>query len=168
MGYDENPCLRCDCYDADVGCTMPSCDMSYACPLENKKTEFFLPIKPPTKTHQEHQVSCKSGKPVFYEPAELKAARAKLTAHLAKHIPEQKYTGATRVIVKWLFPIPKGSNHYDGEYKITKPDTHNLDKMLFDIMEELGYWDNDAVVCSEIIEKFWAKIPGIYICIEEL
>ena len=29
-----NPCLDCDCYDPDMGCTMPGIDKSYACPLE--------------------------------------------------------------------------------------------------------------------------------------
>ena len=31
---NNNPCLCCDCYDPDLGCTMPSVDLSYACPLE--------------------------------------------------------------------------------------------------------------------------------------
>jgi Holliday junction resolvase RusA-like endonuclease len=128
------------------------------------RTEFFMAMIPPSVTYQEKQVTVRSGKPIFYEPKELEAARAKLEAHLAKHVPEVKYTKACRAIVKWCFPIT--GNHYDGEYKDTKPDTHNLDKMLFDIMEDLGYWDNDARVASEIIEKFYADIPGIYICIE--
>ncbi|WP_353853104.1 RusA family crossover junction endodeoxyribonuclease [Dehalobacter restrictus] len=133
-------------------------------------TEFFMPMIPPTMTHQEKEVRIVyvdgKPKPQFYDPAELQAVRSKLTAHLAKHIPEIKYTGAIRVIVKWLFPI-KGK-HKDGEYKITRPDTHNLNKMLFDIMTDLGYWTDDALVASEIIEKFWAKHPGIYIVIEDL
>lgn len=34
---DINPCYECGCgcYDEDMGCTMPSLDKSYACPLEN-------------------------------------------------------------------------------------------------------------------------------------
>ncbi|CQR51452.1 RusA family crossover junction endodeoxyribonuclease [Paenibacillus riograndensis] len=132
-------------------------------------TEFFMPMKPPTATHQEKQVAVVDGKPVFYEPDDLKAARAKLTAHLGKHVPQKKYSGvALRVTVKWLFPIPEGSKHYDGEWKKTKPDTHNLNKLPFDIMTNLGFWKDDALVASEIIEKFWAKLPGIYIKIEEL
>ncbi|ODM28207.1 crossover junction endodeoxyribonuclease RuvA [Clostridium sp. Bc-iso-3] len=130
------------------------------------KTEFFLHIIPPTTTHQEKQVTIKNGKPQFYEPDDLKAARAKLTAYLAQHIPEKKYTGALRVITKWCFPIT--GKHKDGEWKITKPDTHNMNKLPFDIMTDLGYWTDDAIVASEIIEKFWAKVPGIYISIEEL
>ena len=103
---------------------------------------------------------------MFHEPQKLKTARAKLTAHLGQHVPAERFTGPLRVIVKWLFPIT--GKHQDGEYKTTKPDTHNLNKLLFDIMTDLRYWKNDALVASEIIEKFWADTPGIYICIENL
>ena len=130
------------------------------------RTEFFLLMIPPTVTHQEHQVTCKSGKPVFYEPPELKAARIKLQAYLAQHIPIEKYTTAVRLVVKWCFPV-KGK-HKDGEYKTTKPDVTNLQKMLEDIMTDLGYWTDDALIASAITEKFWAITPGIYVCIDKI
>ena len=153
LDYYEDECSKCDGLKK---CRVP----------EKKKTEFFLHMIPPTTTHQEKQVSVKKGKPQFYEPEDLKAARAKLTAYLAQHIPEQKYTGALRVITKWCFPIT--GKHKDGEWKTTKPDTHNMNKLPFDIMTDLKYWTDDAIVASEIIEKFWANTPGIYISIEEL
>ncbi len=130
------------------------------------KTEFFLPMRPPTKTHQQKKVRVVKGKPVFYEPAELATVRSKLAAHLAQHVPEQKYTGPVRLVTKWLFPIT--GKRRDGEYKTTRPDTDNLQKMLKDIMTDLDYWTDDALVVSEIIEKFWAAHPGIYICIEDI
>ena len=38
-------CLRCDCYDSDFGCTCPSIDKWYACPLEPEPTaEDFITI----------------------------------------------------------------------------------------------------------------------------
>ena len=37
-------------------------------------TEFFVAIIPPTVTHQEKKVSVIKGKPVFYEPSNLKGA----------------------------------------------------------------------------------------------
>lgn len=129
-------------------------------------TEFFMPMIPPTVTHQEKNVTVRNGRPVFYEPPKLREARAKLTAYLMKHIPEQPYTEGVRLCVKWLFP--KGSSHADGEYRITKPDTDNLQKLLKDVMTKLGYWKDDALVASEICEKFWAANPGIYIRIEAL
>lgn len=127
--------------------------------------EFFAPMNPPTVTHQEKQVSVANGKPAFYEPAELKAARAKLRDHLAKHRPEQPLTGAVRLMVKWCFPR---GHHRDGEYRITRPDTDNLQKLLKDVMTAAGFWRDDAQVASEIAEKFWAEIPGIYIRTEEM
>ena len=130
------------------------------------KTSFFLPMIPPTVTHQEKDITVRNGKPVVYEPAELKAARSKLMAHLASHNPEAPFRGPIRLMVKWLFPM--GENHNDGEWKTTKPDTDNLNKLLKDCMTKAGFWKDDAEVCSEIIEKFWAVHPGIYIVVEEL
>ena len=128
--------------------------------------EFFTHIIPPTKTHQEKKVHIVKGKPVFYEPAELREVRLKLRAYLSLNKPEEKLSGALRLIVKWLFPI-KGK-HTNGEYKITRPDTDNLIKLLKDVMTEVGFWNDDAQVASEINEKFYADIPGIYIRIEEI
>ena len=128
--------------------------------------EFFMPMQPPTVTHQEHKVNTRNGKPVFYEPTELKEARSKLTAHLSKHKPEKPYECGVRLITKWCFPIVGA--HADGEYRITKPDTDNLQKLLKDCMTATSFWKDDALVASEVIEKFWAKLPGIYIRIEEL
>lgn len=129
-------------------------------------TEFFMLMLPPTTTHQQKQVTIKNGKPVFYEPDELKAARSKLMAYLGQHVPENKYTGPVRLITKWCFPIT--GKHTDGEYKYTRPDTDNLQKLLKDCMTDCGYWKDDALVVSEITEKFWANVPGIYIKIEAI
>lgn len=128
-------------------------------------TEFFVAIIPPTVTHQEKQVAVVKGKPVFYEPPELIDARQKFTAHLAKHVPDKKFNGPVRLITKWCYPRGK---HKDGEYKTTKPDTDNMIKLLKDVMTQLGFWKDDAIVSSEITEKFWAEIPGIYVCIKKL
>lgn len=128
-------------------------------------TEFFMAMIPPTKTHQQKQVHVVNGKPVFYEPYELKAVRAKLQANLSRNLPGVKYTEPVRLIVKWCFPR---GHHKDGSYKATAPDTDNLQKLLKDRMTDVGFWQDDALVASEIVEKFWAEVPGIYIRIEEL
>lgn len=127
---------------------------------------FFLNMDPPTKTQQEHRVGIsKNGKPYFYEDQDLKKARMDLRRALSRFVPDEPYTNALRLTVKWLFPKKK---HRDGEYKTTKPDTDNLNKMLKDEMTHLGFWKDDALVASEIIEKFWAEVPGIFINIEEI
>lgn len=134
--------------------------------MEKKgKHEFFLPMIPPTCTHQKKKVRVTNGKPVFYDPPEVKAARQKLAAHLAGHKPEQRYETGVRLVTRWCFLRGK---HRDGEYRITKPDTDNLQKLLKDCMTSVGFWKDDALVASELVEKFWAEVPGIYVRIEEL
>lgn len=131
-----------------------------------RTTEFFVTMQPPTKTYQEKKITVRNGQPVLYEPQELKDVRAKLTAYLARYVPDKKYSTTVRLVTKWCFGI-KGK-HTNGEYKASKPDTDNLQKMLKDVMTDLGFWKDDALVASEITEKFWANIPGIYIRIEEI
>lgn len=138
--------------------------------------EFFLPMVPPTVTHQEQQVriiyrrldnGTKKPIPQIYEPPELAAARSKLCAHLSEHAPQDPMEGPLRLVVKWCFPAANGK-HRNGEYKTTRPDTDNLNKMFKDCMTKLHFWQDDAQVASEIIEKFWADLPGIYVCITRL
>ena len=91
-------------------------------------------------------------------------ARAKLTGHLAPHVPERPLKGPLQLMVKWCFPIV--GPHEDGEPKTSRPDTDNLQKLLKDCMTAEHFWTDDALVCSEITEKFWADTPGIWIHIE--
>lgn len=128
-------------------------------------TEFFMAMIPPTVTHQEKKIHVVNGKPFTYEPKELSTARNKLIGYLSKYAPEEKYVVPIELVTKWCFPRGK---HQDGEYRASKPDTDNLQKLLKDCMTKCGFWKDDALVCREITEKFWAEIPGIYIRIEVL
>lgn len=127
--------------------------------------DFFMAMIPPTVTHQEKAVHVVNGKPVFYEPEELRAARAKLRAYLSRYAPPEPMEGGLRLLVKWCFPC---GNHVIGSYRTTKPDTDNLQKLLKDCMTAEGFWKDDAQVASEICEKFWAEVPGIYIQVSAL
>lgn len=131
--------------------------------------QFFMPLRPPTVTHNAKQLHAfmRAGRPcaVLHDSTELKEARAKLRAGLAPHAPAKPLAGPVRLVVKWLFPA---GDHPDGSYKPTKPDTDNLEKALKDEMTRLGFWRDDAQVASEIVEKFWADTPGIYIEVHAL
>lgn len=133
--------------------------------------QFFLPMIPPTVTAQEKQLGVsRAGKPYVYDSPDVKDARAKFTAALVqareRHGPQQKITTGVRLTTRWCYRIPDGSGHFDGEYKITKPDTDNAVKLFKDCMTRAGFWRDDALVASELIEKFWADRPGIYVKIE--
>lgn len=133
--------------------------------------EFFIPMaRLPTITHQEKDITftMKGGKPkpIVYEPSELKAVRQLLTDHFAGHVPPKQFSGPLQCVVKWCYPAD--DKHLPGTWKPTKPDTHNLNKLPFDVMTDLKFWTDDAIVCREIIEKFYNDVPGIYIAIENL
>lgn len=137
---------------------------------KNKKNkmpslEFFMPMIPPTSTHQLKQVRVVNGKPVFYEPEKVKAARSKLLAHLNRHAPKAPFCGPLSLSVKWCF---QALSRKPGTWRDTRPDTDNLQKLLKDCMTVCGFWKDDAQVAQELVEKFWWDTPGIYICIRNL
>lgn len=160
--------------------------------------KFFMPIIPPTTTHQNKGIRVVKMKPYVYEREETKQARDTLTSALYKYgigkyneelwKSEIEKDNSRKVInkdhpifpkgtplslnVKWCFPIDKDKKSMhdvaDGTYRITKPDTDNLQKMLKDCMTELGFWYDDAQVCEEHIGKYWSTTPGIWISINKL
>lgn len=140
-------------------------------------------MEPPTITAQEHEVAVgKNGKPFFYDPPELKDAKKKLTAHLMAHRPGEPFMGPVELVATWCFPWPKSrqkdfcilqkalplTSMPDHEWRMERPDTDNLDKLLKDCMTKCGFWKDDAQVCREIIEKYNAWIPGIRIRVTRL
>lgn len=139
--------------------------------------EFFMPMIPPTVTQQEHKVTVnrKSGRVVFYDPPELKAARSRFMDQVGRYAPEAPLDGALQLITKWIWPMDQERQEMlavvDPErfaWKTTKPDTDNLIKLLKDCMTRTGFWKDDAQVASEITEKFLAHRPGIYVKIMRL
>lgn len=127
--------------------------------------KFFLDLVPPTVTHQQKKVAVVNGRPYFYEPPPLAAARELLTLYLKPHRPIVPYTCGVRLGVKWCFPRGR---HKEGEYRITRPDTDNLQKLIKDCMTAVGFWKDDALVAVEHVEKVWSDRPGILILIDEL
>ena len=128
--------------------------------------EFYLDINPPTVTAQEHKVRINSGRPVFYNTARLKKARAVFENMLALHRPGRPMEGPLALTVDWFFLT---ASHKDGKWRITRPDTDNLQKLLKDCMTRKGFWNDDAQVCVEMISKRWVRHkPGIGIKVVSL
>lgn len=127
--------------------------------------EFFLPMKKlPSATAQQKGMNRQTG--AWYDPENVKAARAKFMAHLGRYRPLKPIEGPVRLVVKWCYPA--NEKHPAGAWKTTKPDTDNLVKLFKDCMTRCCFWLDDAQVCSEINEKFYNDVPGIFVRVEKL
>ena len=123
--------------------------------------------------------------PVVYESAALKDARALFRTYMTKVLQDLTwnkgvYTSPRRdtpvaLGVVWLFPRPKknktrsegaarsGSkagpkSRGNDTWKVTKPDTDNLIKLLKDEMTNAGWWHDDAQVVIERSMKMYAPV----------
>lgn len=129
--------------------------------------KIFLLLDPPTITAQETKVVIVHGKPRFYKPENVTKAKEELKKHLRPFKPEEPLDGPIELKVTWLFP--RGKRHKHLEWRTTKPDTDNLEKLLKDCMTQLGFWKDDALVVREVVEKLWSDEPtGIALEIEIL
>jgi Holliday junction resolvase RusA-like endonuclease len=130
-------------------------------------TAFFVPMtKIPTTTHQQKKVAIRFGKPIFYEPQELKDARAIMMGYLSPHVPATPYKRSVRLMVKWCFPLQAKTK--EGQWKTTKPDLDNSLKLVQDCMTKLKFWSDDSIVVSLMAEKVFSEPSGIYIQIDEV
>ncbi len=126
--------------------------------------KFFVDMIPPTKTAQQQKYAVVKGRCFVYKPKELKTAQEMLTMRFKPYRPKKPYTCGVRLLVRWQFP--RGRRR--PGYRITRPDTDNLQKMLKDVMTKVGFWKDDALVAVEHVEKLWSDRPGIYVEIEGL
>ena len=115
-----------------------------------------MDIVPPTVTHQQKKVAVVDGRPRFYEGKRLAGARKLLTLALIPHRPEKLMDAGIALTARWQFP--KGRRK--PGYRITRPDTDNLQKLLKDCMTDAGFWRDDALVAVEHVEKVWSGKPG--------
>lgn len=124
---------------------------------------IYIPIEPSRTTHQS---GTRFSKGHTYKTPALQAWEATLEEALKEYVPSSPLEGAILLDVTWAFKAR--NKKQDGAWKITRPDTDNLQKTLKDVMSKLGFWKDDAQVVCEMAEKVWSVSPGISIRIESL
>lgn len=107
---------------------------------------FFLRMEPepPRVTHQQKKAHIVNGKPFMYEPQRLKDARAKFAAFLKPLAPAEPFSSAVRVDVLWIF---RGKT---PGWFVKRPDCSNLQKLIEDVMTDVGFWQDDSIVMPSI------------------
>lgn len=129
------------------------------------KVEFFFPMDNiPTATAQEKGVNFKARK--FYTKPEVEKVKNQYIAMLMQHKPSHMLEGAIALKVSFRFPITRGKK--EGQWKITKPDTDNMLKLLKDCGTACGYWRDDSMICYEVVTKKYSKDSGIVFLAEEM
>lgn len=128
--------------------------------------EFFHPLdKIPTATAQEKGIDFKRKK--VYTKPEVEAVKNRYIAILMQNRPPRKLEGAIGLKVTFRFPFDT-KHKKEGAWKITKPDTDNMLKLLKDCATACGYWNDDSQVAVELIAKKYSKNSGIFFYAEEL
>ena len=134
---------------------------------------FKLKMNPPTATAQQKGERVIGGRYIHhYKKKNVRDAETLLRDALLEYVPEEPITSEPILLsVAWEFPYPKSAKKHHpgcGRWKITRPDTDNLNKLLKDVMTDMGFWKDDALICSETIRKQYSDEPGIEISIETM
>ena len=116
--------------------------------------EFKLKMIPPTATAQQKGERVVGGYIHHYKKKNVVAAEAILRDALLPYVPDEPVTDEPVFLeVDWEFPYPKSAKkHKPGwsRWKITRPDTDNLNKLLKDVMMDMGFWKDEALISIEI------------------
>ena len=132
-----------------------------------RRVEGFLPMRPPTATHNDLRVRDRRGGGRFVgKSGRLIEAEAKIEAAVAGIAPERPLAGPVALTLRWCFET--GGRHGQGEPHASKPDASNLLKTMEDCLVRCGVIEDDRLVCALSVSKAWADPPGIYVLAEEI
>ena len=134
--------------------------------------KFKLKMIPPTATAQQKGERVVGGYIHHYKKKNVAAAEAILRDALLPYVPAEPIADQPiQLVALWMFPYPKSAKkHKPGfaRWKITRPDGDNLNKMLKDVMTDMGFWKDDALIAVEQVLKVYSDEPGIWISIHTL
>ena len=134
--------------------------------------QAFLPMEPPTVTHNDLEAYMRRGRggrmvPSIRKSAELHEAEDRIAARVrAAGPPPEPLAGALREEVRLCFPL--GAHRAAGSPMADKPDLDNSIKTINDILEGEGVIANDCRVAELLAAKAWSEPAGIYIRVEEI
>ena len=133
-----------------------------------KEIEFVLLIDPPRTTEQEHRVGGRkaNGQYIVYRDPKLINVMDTYFTELRPYVPESPFVGPVSLTVEWGFPNKVQKTW--GSWKVTRPDTDNMIKLLKDCMTRSGFWRDDSQVCNETLRKKWSESGYIWIRIEAI
>lgn len=125
---------------------------------------IYLPMDPPTRTAQQKGIRIVRGHAQFYEKKEVSEAKAILKDQLLPYVPDEPYKGPLMVGVVFAFSTTVRRKIRD-EFRTTRPDIDNLFKGLADCLTELGFWEDDSLICELNLRKIWVAPEDAHLSI---
>jgi Holliday junction resolvase RusA-like endonuclease len=128
--------------------------------------DFKLNIEPPTITAQQKGVDFKRKR--FYTKEEVRRVHMMLCTLMAAHRPAAMLRGPLVAEVIVTYPWRARDNRDIGwQPKDTSPDCDNIGKMIFDCLQDVGFYKNDSQIARQTVGKGWGDQPGIRVKLKE-
>lgn len=129
--------------------------------------QAFLPMVPPTVTHNDLEASVgRGGRPYIRKSERLREAEGAYMARLAPLRPARPLSGPLRLTVRWCFPT--GGEHARGEPMCDVPDLSNMLKTFEDCLTRAGVIADDRLIADERMAKAWSDPAGVWFRAEEI
>jgi Holliday junction resolvase RusA-like endonuclease len=117
-------------------------------------------------TQQQKGVSCRNGRPVFYNRKGVE--NQELQRLLYKNAPKRPFPKGTPLILDVVFTYGNKNPKFWGKHKPTRPDLDNLMKGLQDYMTKYRYFTDDNQIVVLCARKFYGNKNTIEIDLKEL
>lgn len=136
---------------------------------------FDVKLEPTKATHQSClRVMRRRGGGMFvgkYANSKVKLWVSDFSKIIAKHRPSTPYDFPVSLFIKFRFPhLKSSSSEYkkNPQWKTTRPDLDNMEKVILDSLTEQGFFVDDSIVCSKTTEKVHDANYGIEILIRKI
>lgn len=108
----------------------------------------------------------------MYDPSTAEGWKGQIALAARPLLPPVPIDGPISISAVFLMPRPKRlqrAKDPDLIPHISKPDTDNLAKALFDCLTQIGMWGDDAQIVTSRISKFYCEKggrPGVSVVID--
>lgn len=125
----------------------------------------------PTGTAQQTGQMVRGGKIHHFVKKNVRNQKAIYQQKIREALADQDreaphYTGPVAVKIHFFYAIKQ--KKLWGQWKDSRPDVDNSVKGLLDVMTQMGFWDDDSLVCRLDISKTYSEHPGVLIDIWRL
>lgn len=137
--------------------------------IMKRTIDFFIPVV--VKPKQSYRARRGGG----YTDPKIKQNAKDIAKYTARFRPDRPLEGPISVMFVFVFPYTsadrKQSNPCRYPWKAGRGqvgDYDNLAKQIGDILQQQGFFANDAAICDAVVRKRKRDEPGVHVTLSEL